>query len=262
MKCRAVALATLRFVAVASALTLASPVLGQFPPQPQGPPRPAREAAPVDLTGIWVSVVTEDWEWRMVTPKKGDYESVPLNAEGRRVADTWDPSKDGMCEAYGVGGIMRMPGRLRISWQDDNTLKIDTDAGRQTRLLRFGAAATPAGERSLQGYSVAEWVGGGRGSIDPFTGRGDGPGVQRWGLLKVRTTNVRPGWLRRNGVPYSQNAVINESFTRFTNPQAGDWFVVTTTVEDPTYLGQTFTTSSNFKKEPNDSKWSPVACKG
>jgi hypothetical protein len=216
----------------------------------------------VDLTGTWVSVVTEDWQWRMVTPKKGDYESVPLNDAGRRAADAWEPSQDGACEAFGVGGIMRMPGRVRISWQDDQTLKIETDAGQQTRLLRFGAPPTASGPPTRQGHSVAEWTGGGAGSLDPFTGRNDGPGAQRWGGLRVRTTNARPGWLRRNGVPYSQAAVITEFFTRFTHPVAGDWFVVTTTVDDPAYLAQPFTTSSNFRKEPNDAKWSPRTCRG
>jgi hypothetical protein len=236
---------------------------------PAGPPPPARQAAPVDLTGNWVSVVTEDWQWRMRTPPKGDYASVPMTPRARQQADTWDPSKDGMCEAYGVGGIMRMPGRLRISWQDDNTLKIETDAGQQTRLLRFtppgaqpqAASAIASQPRSLQGYSVAEWVRGG-GAFDAFLERGAGAGPQRWGSLKVVTTNVSAGWLRRNGVPYSQDAVVTENFTRFTHPDAGDWFVVTTTVEDPQNLMQPFITSSNFKKEADGSKWNPQPCKG
>jgi hypothetical protein len=218
-----------------------------------------------------VSVVTEDWQWRMVTPKKGDAESVPLNDEGRRVLNLWEPSMDGRCEAYGAGGIMRMPGRVRISWQDDATLKIETDAGQQTRLLRFAPAANDAGSvrrrpapvprPTLQGESAAEWLAGGAGNIDPFTGQGDGPGVQRWGALKVVTRNLLPGWLRRNGVPYSEDAVVTEYFTRFTHPQAGDWFVVTTTVDDPKYLATPFTTSSNFRKEPDASKWRPSACR-
>jgi hypothetical protein len=259
-----------------SAPSVAPTPAGQEPPGGRGrgrgafgPAQPARASAPVDLTGNWVSVVTEDWQWRMRTPAKGDYTSVPLTAEGRRVADTWDESKDGMCDAYGAGGIMRMPGRLRISWQDDNTLKIETDAGQQTRLLRFtapGAAAAPAvapapvQPRTLQGTSTAEWQRGG-GAFDAFLfGRGEGGG-QRWGSLKVTTTNVLPGWLRRNGVPYSENAVITEHFTRFTHPEAGDWLVVTTIVEDPRYLAQPFITSSNFKKEADGSKWSPAPCR-
>ncbi len=91
---------------------------GQVPQTPQA-------QAPIDLTGWWVSVVTEDWRWRMVTPPKGDYASVPINDDARKVADTWDPAKDeregNACKAYGVGGIMRVPGRLRITWQDQDT---------------------------------------------------------------------------------------------------------------------------------------------
>ena len=126
-----------------------------------GPPPTGQAGAPVDLTGYWVSVVTEDWRFRMVTPPKGDYASVPISAEGRRIADTWDPSKDGMCDAYGAAGLMRMPGRLHITWQDENTLKIESDAGQQTRLLHFGGARPQTVERSLQGYSAAQWIGGG-----------------------------------------------------------------------------------------------------
>jgi len=230
------------------------------------PPPPGRPAAPVDLTGTWVSVVTEDWRWRMRTPPKGDTTSVPLNAEGLKVANAWDPSMDGRCEAYGVGGIMRMPTRLKISWQDDLTLKIETDAGQQTRLLHFAKPGAPspasgvATTRTLQGTSVAEWLRSGA-AFDAFLERGGGPAPPRWGALKVTTTNVLPGWLRRNGVPYSQNAVITEYFSKITHPKAGEWFVVTTVVDDPTYLAQQFVTSSNFKKEPDDSKWNPTPCK-
>ena len=233
---------------------------------PVGPPPSGRVGAPVDLTGTWVSIVTEDWQWRMRTPIKGDTMSVPLNGEGTRVANTWDPSMDGRCEAYGVGGIMRMPLRLKISWQDDYTLKIESDAGQQTRLLRFTppGAASPVsgapGSKTLQGSSLAEWQRGG-GAFDAFLERGAGAGPPRWGALKVTTTNMLPGWLRRNGAPYSQNATITEYFTRFTHPEAGDWFVVTTVIDDPAYLAQQFVTSSNFKKEANDSKWSPSQCK-
>ncbi len=244
-----------------------------------GPVGPARQTAPVDLTGNWVSIVTEDWQWRMRTPPKGDYASVPLTPEGRRVADQWDPSQEGKCEAYGVGGLMRVPGRLRISWQDDNTLKIETDQGLQTRLLRFppppaapaarGAAPVSAAPRttvpavrSLQGTSAAEWQRAG-GAFDAFMERGSGAAAagQRWGSLKVTTTNVRPAWLRANGVPYSQNAVITEYFVRFNHPTAGEWFTVTTVVEDPAYLAQPFITSSSFKKEADGSKWSPTPCR-
>ena len=244
-----------------------------------GPPPSPRAGAPVDLTGYWVSVVTEDWRFRMVTPPKGDFASVPLNAEGRRVGDTWDPSKDGSCEAYGAAALMRMPGRLHITWEDDNTLKIETDAGQQTRLLHFGAPRPPNGDRTLQGYSAAEWgrvagpAGGGFGGNvaapgvgapaaapgAPVPGRGQG-GPQRWAPLKVVTTGLRPGWLRRNGAPYSENTTLTETFIRFSD-ENDEWFTVVTTVEDPTYLNQSFITSTNFKREADAAKWKPAPCK-
>src|SRR5215510_13868994 len=112
---------------------------------PGTPPSP-RAGAPIDLAGYWVSLVTEDWRFRVATPAKGDYTSVPLNPAGRKVADAWDPAKDEAggeaCRGYGVGGVMRLPGRLRIGWQDDRTLKLETDTGTQTRLLAFGQSGS------------------------------------------------------------------------------------------------------------------------
>ena len=150
----------------------------------QAPASP-RAAAPIDLTGYWVSVVTEDWRFRMVTPLKGDYGTgngaVPLTPEGRRVADTWDLSKDGSCLAYGAAGLMRMPMRVHMTWESDNVLKIETDAGMQPRRLLFDKAQQ-AGPRSLQGCSVAK------------CGFGPGTRPDRGGSLKVITTNMTPGW--------------------------------------------------------------------
>jgi hypothetical protein len=220
---------------------------GQRGGQRGGPPPTPRAAAKADLTGYWVSVVTEDWQWRMITPRKGDYASIPLNPEGRKVADTWDPAKEQAagetCKAYGAPAIMRMPGRFRITWENDTTLRIDTDAGSQTRLLLFGASQPPA-EPSLQGHSTAEWI----------TAGGTG------GYLKVLTRNLRPGYLRKNGVPYSANAMLTEYFDKVPGPNGTEWLIVKTIVEDPQYLTQPFIISTHFKKEPDGSKWSPAPC--
>jgi hypothetical protein len=259
----------------------------QGPGRGRGTPQTPQAAAPIDLTGYWVSIVTEDWRWRMVTPQKGDYSSVPISTEGRRVADTWDPAKDekegNACKAYGVGGIMRVPGRLHITWDNDTTLKIETDAGTQTRLLHFGDAQAPAGEQGWQGYSAAAWefAGGGGGGRGPAGGGaaglpppGGGPrtganldgrgsadaGPRRYGSLKVVTTHMKSGYLRKNGVPYSENAVVTEYFDRHTESNGDEWFTVTTTVDDSKYLAQPFITSTGFKKEPNGSKWRPTPC--
>ncbi len=226
-----------------------------------GPPQPAQARAPVDFTGYWVSVVTEDWRWRMVTPPKGDFVSVPLNAEGRNAAFAWDLAKDiadgNQCRAFGVGGIMRMPGRLHITWQDPNTVKIETDAGTQTRLLRFGGAERPSGEKTWQGWSVAEWDYGELIAVSRVTQ--PSPGVR--GSLKAVTTGMRAGYLRKNGLPYSEDAVITEYFDRDSNsPDGAQWFHVMTIVDDPKNLTQPFVTNSIFKKEPDASKWHPTPC--
>jgi hypothetical protein len=227
-----------------------------------GPPPTPRAAAPFDLTGYWVSIVTEDWRYRMVVPPKGNVLGVPLNAEGRRVANAWDPAKDTAsgetCRAYGAAGLMRMPGRLHITWADDTTLRVDADAGTQTRVLRFGAssaAGAPAGAAparttpSWQGTSAAQW------EIYPMP-----RGAARAGTLKVVTTGMRPGYLRRNGVPYSANAVLTEYYDRIVQPDGTEWLVVLSEVNDPQYLTTPFTTTTHFKREPDGSKWMPTAC--
>ena len=221
----------------------------------QGGAPSARASAPVDLTGMWVSIVTEDWRWRMRTPPKGDYASLPLTDAAIKVADSWDPARDAaageQCRPFGGAAIMRVPGRIRISWNDDTTLKVETEAGTQTRAFAFGSA--PAGEPSWQGVSVANWqVAGGGGR------RGGGP--PRGGSLRVVTTNLRPGYLRRNGVPYSANARVTEYFNRVNESNGDSWLIVTTMVEDPQYLNARFVTSSHFKKIPDDSPWKPTPC--
>jgi hypothetical protein len=232
--------------------------VAQAPPQGKQATKTPKEAAPIDLTGDWVSVVTEDWRWRMLVPKKGDYASVPLSAEGRKIADTWDAAKqasDG-CRPYGGAAIMRVPGRLHIAWEGGTTLRIDTDAGQQTRLLEFGKSAQPQPERSWQGQSSADWE-----HIRSPGGAGVSlqQGPDRMGALKVATTNLKAGYLRWNGVPYSEDTTMTEYFDRL-SADGTDWMTVFTIVEDPRYLNQPFITSTHFKREPDRSKWTPKPC--
>lgn len=224
----------------------------------------ARASAPIDLTGQWVAIVNEEWRWRMVTPPKGDYSSIqPLNAAGRAMGDQWDPASDGSCRAYGAAGLLRMPTRLRISWDGDNVLQLLTDAGRQTRNFVFddasGANSVEA-EPSLQGISVAAW----HPALVPRGRRGPAPAAnqpERGGHLTVQTTQLSPGWLRRNGVPYSDQTTLTEHFDRFPGPDGSEWLVVTTIVEDPVYLNAPFITSSHFRRETGNANWNPTACR-
>ncbi len=220
----------------------------------QAPARTPKAQAPMDLTGYWVSIVTEDWRFRMVVPPKGDYASVPLNPEGRRVADLWDPSKNdpNSCKAYGVPGLIRMPGRLHITWDGEDTVKVEMDAGTQTRLIKFGAA--PGGAPSRQGTSIASWDG-----LAPAPRPGAAPPAPR-GSLKVVTTNLEAGYLRKNGVPYSDKAVVTEYWDIVKEPDGVEWLIVQTTVEDPMYLTQPFITSTHFRRQKDSTGWAPSTC--
>jgi hypothetical protein len=227
-----------------------------------GPAQPARQAAPFDPTGYWVSIIVDEWRFR-VTPQKGDIPYLPINAAARRIAMAWDPDKDfaegSQCKAYGAVGVMQRPGRLHITWEDDNTLKIEADAGTQTRMLHFGMTQGPSGPPTWQGYSVAQWqtVPRGRGTIaSPATM----PGGAGGGTLKIVTTNMLPGYIRKNGVPYSEKAELTEYINQLRGEQNDDYLVVTAEVEDPVYLNQPFIRSYQFKKQADSKGWNPMPC--
>lgn len=224
-----------------------------------GPPPPSgRDGALFDITGQWVAVVDEDWRWRMITPPVGDVSSIPVNGRGRAEAAAWDLERDraagALCKAFGAPGLIRQPTRIRIAWEDDDTMTLEFDAGRQTRKLEFGPERPPA-EHSLQGYSAASWV---RKTVQRGVfGSQAPPG----GSLDVVTTHLSPGYLRPNGVPYSDQATMQEFFRTFSLPgDAGTWLIVTTVVTDPVYLTTELLMSTQFKKETDRAKWNPRPC--
>jgi hypothetical protein len=265
-----------------------------------GAAQTAQAAASNDLTGYWVRLVTEDWRWLMLVPPKGNVDSIGVSAAGRAILDAWDPAKDetegNQCKGYGAGAISRLPTRAHVTWQDGNTLKWETDQGMQTRLFKFGATAREAeanpGARSWQGLSVATWepAAGGRGGgfgggAGGAGGRGGAPvaatdgdadpdpppaappavagarGGNQNGWLKVVTTNVKSGYLRKNGLPYSEKATITEYFQPTPETYGARYMIVTTIIEDPEYLSGTLVTSSNYKKLPDTNNgWDPQPC--
>jgi hypothetical protein len=218
-----------------------------------------KEAAPIDLTGYWVSIVSEDWRFRMLTPPKGDHPDFLLTPAGTKLADSWDPAKDEAekdhCKAYGAPNIMRVPGRFHITWADDRTLKIETDAGMQTRLLRFtgnvpaggrGAppvattvAPVPAGPPSRQGTSIARW---------------------ERKALRVQTSNLLPGYLQSNGVPHSANATMVEYFDVITEPGGEIWLIDDAVITDPVNLVRSVKRSTHLRKQADGTGWDPSPC--
>ena len=224
-----------------------------------GPPQPVRSPqanAPFDPTGYWVAIVSDEWRYRMLTPPKGNFDYVPLNAEGQRVAREWDPAKDEaageQCRGYGAGGIMRLPIRLHITWADERTLRMDVDAGTQTRVLHFGGAAPANTENAWQGYSVADWQtpGGGRGAPQPA----------RFGQLKIVTNHLRPGYLRKNGVPYGSGAVLTEYVQHLKDDDGLEYIAITSMLDDAQYLQQPWVRTSQYRKQPDATGWNPSPC--
>jgi hypothetical protein len=243
-------------------LALCTTAWAQAPAGRGGPPPPPRAGAPIDLTGYWVSVVSEDWRFRMFTPPKGDFAGVPLNADGTKLGQAWDPAKDEaagqQCKSYGMPAIMRVAGRFHITWDNDTTLKIEADAGTQTRLLHFGAAPPSGLAPSLQGFSAASWN---RTAARSRGGEGQPPaGAPAGGSLQVVTTNLLPGYLRKNGAPYSDKTSVTEYLDIVREPDGNDWIIVKTLVNDPAYLTRTFVTSTNLKRQRDSAGWDPTAC--
>jgi hypothetical protein len=212
-----------------------------------------------------VSLVTDDWRWRMVVPPKGDTLYLPVNDAGKKLAAEWDAARVAAageaCRAYGAGGIMHLPGRLRIAWDGDETLKLETDTGQQTRLFQFDPAVAASGEPTWQGLSRAVWEvpgAGGRGR----GGRAGGPaGGERPGSsMRVTTTHMRLGSYRRNGVPYGSGATMTEWFTTLNEPDGSTYLLVTKILEDSQYMSAPYIRTVQFKKENTTAGWNPTGC--
>jgi hypothetical protein len=175
-----------------------------------------------------------------------------MSARARQIAEMWDPAKDEadgeQCRAYGAPNVMRIPGRIHITWQNDTTLKVETDAGTQTRLFEFGAPTSKEG--TWQGVSHADW--------DTLPGGRVAPLLS--GSLKVVTTGLKPGYLQKNGIPYSARTTLTEYYDRIDESPGTSYLVLTTTVEDPVYLTQPYLTSTHFKQEADGSGWRPSPC--
>jgi hypothetical protein len=222
-----------------------------MPPQPKDSPQWAKE-----LSGYWVSLVTENWRLRMVTPSKGDYIGIPLNKDAQKIADGWDPQKDEAsgqaCRGYSAALIMSRPERLHITWQDPSTLQMEIDAGEQTRTFHFGGTVPAAFQPTWQGYSVAIW----HPRHTPNYGRT--PLEARY--LEATTTHLLPGYVRQNGVPYGANAVVKEAYDLITVSDKEKYLTITQWVTDPQYLDYPYVLSEIFRKQPTDAGWNPTPC--
>ena len=227
------------------------------------PPPTPKAAAPIDLTGYWVSVVTEDWRYRMVTPAKGDYQGVPMTPDAVKVADAWDPAADEaagkQCKSYGAAAIMRVPGRAA------HHLAGRQDAAPRDR-RRHADAASSASDRAAGEVRASRPGRATRSRSGKCRARrGAAAAVRRCrrkgGSLKVVTTNLRAG------IPAEERRALQrerggDRVLRSSRRSATaiELLVVTTVVDDPKYLTQPFIVSSQFKKQADAHGWDPTPC--
>jgi hypothetical protein len=249
-------------VAMPAAVYAAAPAGPPPKPAAVAAPANAKAAAPFDLTGQWVSLVTRDWQFRMVIPRRGEYQGVPLNLAGKQYADAWDPNADEkagrQCAPYGAGVVMLVPERLRIDWADDETLRVQTDAGMQTRVLRFkpdaDAASAPP---SWQGQSKASWL------MHAVSDPGFGPPADEghFGSLKITTTSMLAGLIRKNGIAYSEHSDLLEYWDVQQDPVSKkEYLIVSGSLHDPDLMIAKYNYVATFERESDRSKWDPTPC--
>jgi hypothetical protein len=155
---------------------------------------------------------------------------------------------------------MRIPGRLHVTWQDDQTLKIETDAGKQTRVFYFGNPPDKA--EDYQGSSKAEWDLGNAGAGGLFFGGGRGAASSPSGSLKVVTTRMKAGYVTRNGVPFSNNATLTEYYDLVKERSGVEYLILTSMLDDATYMSQPMWTATHFKKQADAAGFTPLGCDG
>ncbi len=195
--------------------------------------------AETDLTGYWSPIMHEDPIFRTAGPSLRDYSGLPINDAARAIADAWNPEDnykpENQCEMHGAAYIMRSPLRFDLSYDDADTIsiKIELEMGRERKIYLDGRAREP-GPATDMGHSVGQWDG---------------------DTLTVTTTHMRQKYIRRNGVPNSEEAVMTEHFVRH-----GNLLTIISIIEDPVFLTAPLVRSVSFNRRDDEFKWIRFPC--
>lgn len=194
-------------------------------------------AAQLDLTGEWAPIYHENGPERLPGPELGDYTELPLNEAGRLAADSWDADRisvvqEYQCRPHGSDYALRGLGNQRVTRDIDpatqrvvafrtHMLAWDSD-----RVIWMDGRPHPPeyAPHSWQGFSTGVWEG---------------------NTLTVTTTHLKTNYLRRNGVPRSDKAVVTEHWSRH-----GTYLTVVTVINDPVYLTEPLVRSDNWNLDP------------
>jgi hypothetical protein len=198
-----------------------------------------------DLSGMWAQRFHEDLPERGAGPEIGDYTGLPINDAARLRADSWDASKwtvpERQCEPHPADYGPRGPASLRITStvdpvsQDVIAWSVTVMWSLQQRTIYMDGRPHPPAiaQHSWQGFSTGEWEG---------------------DMLKVTTTHLKEGWVRRNGLPRSDKAVLTEYFIRNDN-----YLTLVTAIDDPVYLTEPLVRTSDWVLDPGV-RLSPFSC--
>jgi hypothetical protein len=192
--------------------------------------------AQVDLSGNWISRQHEDWQDRGPGPEVVDYLGLPINDEARARALSYSTSAlslpERQCLYYPPHYVVIGPQGIRI-WSD-----VDPNTG-ATRAWNISAAI----DRAI----ITIWMDGrphpSTDALHPFAGFTTG--VWEGNTLKTYTTHVKEGYLRRNGVPTSDQTTVSMSISRH-----DDILTITAVIDDPVYLTEPHILSRSWQLDP------------
>jgi len=192
--------------------------------------------AQIDFAGEWQPVFHEDQPERGPGPEIGDYLGLPINEAARLRGDSWDASlltvPEHQCKPHPSDYGMRGPANTRI-WKE-------VDAATQQLIALHTHISWQAPERTI-------WMDG-RPHPPEFaahTWQGFSTGKWEGNVLTITTTHLKNGWIRRNGIPRSANAVVTEHWARH-----GDHLMWMVVINDPTYLTEPFVRTTDFVMNP------------
>ncbi|HEU4690706.1 MAG TPA: MBL fold metallo-hydrolase, partial [Vicinamibacterales bacterium] len=193
--------------------------------------------AQVDLTGMWAPIFHEDQIERIPGPDVGDYAGLPINDAMRMRADSWDASlltlPEHQCKphpsTYGFRGVGNLRISAEVNEKTQSIVKLHTHIQWQEQKRDIWMDGRPHppeyAAHTWQGFSTAQWEG---------------------NVLVVKTTHLKAGWIRRNGLLITDQATMTERFIRH-----GNYLTHVYLIEDPNYLTEPLIKTSGFQLVQN-----------
>ena len=232
-KPRASTLTLLAFGTVAGLTVVAQQTL---PPQLLGSAGFNLAGNRTDMSGEWVPRFHEDADERGGGPELGDYTGLPINDAGRARADSWDPAwlsmPEWQCRPHPVDYIWRGPSQMRI-WKEIDPLTREMVAYHQYWLRSMDRPIYLDGRSRPPASAAFTWGGFSKGEWD-----GDN--------LRIVTTHMKEGYIRRNGVPRSSRSTLVQHWIRHGNVLTGVMMIY-----DPVYLEDVHVRSSDYILDPS-----------